>query len=245
MPRAQADHNIFPLSYKAEPFHRIESTIANSDVARVQLDQHFELVMKLELGGEGIDDQAKISLAHEEPAVTSNVEFLNTRQLLAEAIFVVMKESFRLNAEKQEPVFGALNVQLTQQFYSAQLDISTPMDSIVGTKYSGYEPWLVLAKTRKQSIVQDRPQITMHSLSSKQDEYLNSPHSTLKNQHAELSAVVGSPVTVLPNTYVVASPVPWHGRIICTIRDWVTALEGLGKAKGPQLVSRPIRRKFH
>ena len=133
---AQAANYIFPLSDKAEPFHRSESTTANSDHAQAQLDQHSDLMMKLGLGEEGIFDvQAKISLADEEPAVTSHVEFF-TQQPLVDAIFVVMKESFRLNAEKQVPVFGALNVQSTQKSYSAQLDISTPMDSIVGTKYS-------------------------------------------------------------------------------------------------------------
>ena len=249
---------IFPLSDKAEPFHRSESTTANSDHAQAQLDQHSELMMKLGLGEEGIDVQAKISLADEEPAVTSHVESF-TQQPLVDAIFVVMKESFRLNAEKQVLVFGTPNVQSTQKSYSAQLDIST-MDSIYGTTYSGCEPWPVLAKTRSQSIVQDRSQITMLSLALKKNEYLKSLHSMLtiqligpgnanqaitkveptrqqppptliSNKHAELSAVDGSSVTVLPNTYVMPSLVPSRGRTICTIQDWMTAMEDLDKAK--------------
>ena len=248
--------NISPLSDKAEPFHRSESTTANSDHAQAQLDQHSDLMMKLGLGEEGIFDvQAKKSLADEEPAVTSHVEF--TQQPLVDAIFVVMKESFRPNAEM--PVLGALNVQSTRKSYSAQLDIST-MDSIFGTTYSGCESWPVLAKTRSQSIVQDGSQITMLSLCLKQDEYLKSlnsmltiqsigpgnadsaitkveparqqpPPTLISNKHAELSAVDGSPVTVLPSTYEMASLVPWHGRPICTTRNWITASEGLGKAK--------------
>ena len=70
-----------------------------------------------------------------------------------------------MNNEKQVSLLGALNivirelenlVQSTPQSYCAQPGILlTPLDSIVGSMYTGYEAWLILAKTRRKSIVQD------------------------------------------------------------------------------------------
>ena len=63
-------------------------------------------------------------------------------------------------------------VQSTPQSYCAQPGILlTPLDCIVGSMYIGFEAWLILARTRRKSPVQDsfEPQIALLSLGINQE----------------------------------------------------------------------------
>ena len=160
--RTLAADTIIPQSQKNDQkHHHGKATTASEEEVKALLQEHFDAMEKMGLGDMGSD-------TYQIPRIVSDhVDFFNWHQKrMADAIFHIVKELSKMNEEKPNSEFGAINVimrtletltESTRNLYRPQPGVLiTPLDSVIGTTYLGYEARLALLKTKKTSLVTDK-----------------------------------------------------------------------------------------
>ncbi len=160
--RTLAADTIIPQSQKNDQrHHHAKATTASDEEVKALLKEHFDVMEKMKLGDMGSD-------TYQIPRIVSDhVDFFNWHQKrMADAIFHIVKELSKMHEEKPNSEFGAINVivrtletltESTPDLYRPQPGVLiTPLDSVIGTTYLGYEAKLVLAKTKKTSLITDK-----------------------------------------------------------------------------------------
>ena len=160
--RTLAANNIIPQSQKSDQkYHHVKATTTSNEEVKILLEEHFQIMEDLGLGDMGDDTY------HLPRIISDHVDFFNWHQKrMADAIFYIVKELSKLNEDKPNNNLGAINVILrtletltesTPELYCPLAGIMiTPLDSVLGSTYLGYEARLVLAKTKKASLVTDK-----------------------------------------------------------------------------------------
>ena len=166
----------FPnLKKNDQKYYHVKATTTSDEEVKTLLEGHFDIMEKLGLGDIGNNTYHILRI------VSDYVDFFNWHQKrMADAIFHIVKELSKLNEEKTNSEFGAINViirtlgtltESTKNLYRPEPGVLiTPLDSVIGTTYLGYEARLVLLKTKKTSLVTDKlpEQIQLQLLGLKQ-----------------------------------------------------------------------------